>query len=115
MGVNASGKNAALNALAALITHVSLHTADPGGTGANEVTGGSYARKAVTWGAASGGVVAMSNDPVFDVPAATGITHIGLAGHITNSTFYGDGDITDETFGGAGTYTLTDLTITATG
>ena len=33
--------------------YVSLHTADPGLDGANEVTGGSYARKALTLAAAS--------------------------------------------------------------
>lgn len=35
--------------------NLSLHTADPGATGASEVVGGSYARKSPTWSAASGG------------------------------------------------------------
>lgn len=35
--------------------YISLHTADPGETGANEVTGGSYARQAASFSAASGG------------------------------------------------------------
>jgi hypothetical protein len=40
-------------------TMASMHTADPGATGANEVTnagGSTYARQACTWGAAAGGV-----------------------------------------------------------
>ncbi|ASR85913.1 hypothetical protein SEA_NIKLAS_29 [Mycobacterium Phage Niklas] len=32
---------------------ISLHSADPGTTGASEITGGSYARKTTTWGAAA--------------------------------------------------------------
>lgn len=58
--------------------YVSLHTADPGETGASEVTGGSYAREAVTFAAASGGTVASSADLTFaSMPAAT-ITHTAL-------------------------------------
>ncbi|QJD50430.1 hypothetical protein SEA_CHRIS_28 [Mycobacterium phage Chris] len=32
---------------------ISLHSADPGTTGANEITGGTYARKTTTWGTAA--------------------------------------------------------------
>jgi len=39
---------------------VSLHTADPGETGANEVTGGSYGRQQVAFGAASSGTLSNS-------------------------------------------------------
>ena len=58
--------------------HVSLHTADPSTTGANEVTGGSYARQAASFGAASGG--AGSNDAQVEftlMPSCT-ITYVGL-------------------------------------
>jgi hypothetical protein len=52
---------------------VSLHTADPGTTGASEATGGSpaYARKQTTWsGGASDGSVTGSQVE-FDAPAGT--------------------------------------------
>jgi len=54
-------------------THVSLHTAFPGTTGANEVTGGSpaYARKAITLNASSGGSRSLSAAVTLDVPACT--------------------------------------------
>lgn len=60
-----------LNALT--IDTASLHTAFPGLTGANEVSGGSpaYARKAVTFSAAAGGSRALSAAVTFDVPAST--------------------------------------------
>lgn len=99
-------RNAMLDALT--INYASLHTADPGTNGANEVTGGSYARKAVTMAAASNGVRAASNQPVFDVPAGTTVAYIGLW---NNSTFLGSADPVDETFSNAGTYTVTAITI----
>ncbi len=71
------------------ITHVSLHTADPSTTGANEVTGGSpaYARKAVTWPAAVTGTLT-SPELTFDVPAGT-YTHFGLWSAVTAGVFRG--------------------------
>lgn len=53
MSLVATAKNTMLNALT--ITQMSAHSAFPGGTGANEITGGAYARVAVTFGTASGG------------------------------------------------------------
>lgn len=60
-------------------TDASLHTAWPGTTGANEVTGGApvYARKAITINAASGGIRALNASVAFDVPATT-VRFIGL-------------------------------------
>lgn len=123
MPLNDNAKNFMLDALtdATVVDHVSLHTADPGSTGTSEVTGGSpaYARKPITWAAASGGAVAENTgtDPVFDVPAGT-VTHLGLWDDLSLTAavnFFGSADITDETYGGQGTYTLTGLTITITG
>ena len=74
-------KNALLDSAVAggLLTtpFLSLHTAFPPSTG-NEVTGGSpaYARKSVTWSAASAGSKAMSGTLVFDVPASTTVRAI---------------------------------------
>ena len=72
-------KEAAALAVTALGNTVSLHTADPGITGANEAAGGApaYSRKTTTWsgGGADGSV---AGTPVaFDVPAGT-YTHIGV-------------------------------------
>lgn len=113
MGLNNNGKNVALDAVAAVAVYASLHTADPGTTGTSEVSGGSpaYARKAITWNAASGGNLDNNANPVFDVPAGTTITHFGLWSASSGGTFYGSGDITDETFAGQGTYTLNDADI----
>lgn len=117
MGLNDNARNAMLNQLGTLITFASLHTADPGTTGTSEVSGGSpaYARKAIAWAAAAASSMAKTaTNPVFDVPGAVTITHVGFWSAVTAGTFYGWGDITDETFGGQGTYTLTAATISAT-
>jgi hypothetical protein len=61
--------------------YVSLHTADPGETGASEVTGGDYARKAITWAAASNpaGTKANSADIQWaTVTWAATVTHAAL-------------------------------------
>lgn len=102
------GKNSLLDGLAADAAYLSLHTGNPSTTGANEVTGGSpaYARKSVTWSAASGGALTSSNSQVFDVPAGTTIQYVGLWSAVSAGTFYGHVTITNETFAGQGTYTI---------
>jgi len=52
--------------------YISLHTADPGETGANEATGGSYARQQTAFGAAASGTLSNSGNIDFaSMPAAT--------------------------------------------
>lgn len=83
-------KEAAALAVTALGGYISLHTADPGTTGASEATGGSpaYARKLTTWtGGASDGSVPGSQ-VTFDAPAGT-YTHFGIWTAATGGTFIG--------------------------
>lgn len=65
---------------------ISLHTANPGSTGSNELSGGSpaYERRLGAWSPPSSGEVQAVAD--FDVPAAT-ITHIGLWSAATGGSF----------------------------
>lgn len=74
---NNSAKSDALGAVRTAQTHLSLHTAYPGDSGANETSGGSpaYARKAVTWGAVGG------TPPSFDVSAS--VTGFDVAAGVT--------------------------------
>lgn len=96
-------------------THAALFTADPGSTGSvtGEVTGGSpaYARKALTWGAASGGVVTAT--VTFDVPAGTTVTHAAVCGGLTGANLLDKNTVTSQNFATQGTYQLT-LTYTQT-
>jgi hypothetical protein len=99
-----SGKHIMLDALAAVIDEVSLHSASPSTTGANELSGGSYARKSASWAASASGEKALSSQIVFDVPAGATVAYVGFW---DGATFVGSAQVTSETFGGAGTYTLT--------
>lgn len=57
--------------LGAFTPYVSLHTADPGLTGANEVTGDAYAREAATFGAPADGATgrAIANSAAVTYPS----------------------------------------------
>lgn len=86
-----AGYNALLSGgLSNVAIFASLHTGDPGTTGVNEATGGSpaYARKSITYAAASGGTIASNAAITFDVPAGT-YYHVGLWSASTAGTFYG--------------------------
>lgn len=67
--------------------YLSLHTADPGETGANEVAGGSYARQTVTFDAAASGVTQNATLEEFTgMPTAT-ITDAGLWDAVSGGNF----------------------------
>lgn len=71
--------------------YLSLHTADPGLTGASEVAGGSYARQAITFGVAASKSITSSNTVDFTgMPAAT-VTHLGIWDASTAGNFYAGG------------------------
>lgn len=84
--------NAKIQALDAIgISHLGLHTAYPGNTGAGEVTGGSpaYARRAATFAAAAGSppVRALSAAVTgFDVPAGTLVKWIAAWSALTGGS-----------------------------
>jgi hypothetical protein len=116
-GLSTAAKNLMLDALGAAAVFASLHTADPGASGTSEVSGGSpaYARKAITWNAASGADLDNNANPVFDVPASTTVTHFGLWSLASGGTYYGSGLLSaSEVFSGQGTYTLSDADATLT-
>lgn len=77
--INATLRNTAFTSPTTV--YVGLYTTDPGeGNTGTEVSGGSYARTAVTFGAPSNGVSTNSGSVTF--PTATGtwgtVTHIGI-------------------------------------
>jgi hypothetical protein len=112
----AATRDGMLDVLDTLATHASLHIGDPSTTGANEVSGGSpaYARKAITWSAASGGSKTLTATVTFDVPSATTVTHAGTWSALAAGTFRGGAALSaSEVFGAQGTYTL-NLTATLT-
>ncbi len=102
-----SALNDAIDGLAANARWVSAHTDDPGSTGANEVTGGTYARQQTTYAAASSGDRAGSQVAI-PIPAGTWVPYWGLWSAVSGGDFKGgfllgataeDGEL----FGAAGT------------
>ena len=123
LGTTGGGNALRTNSGASIIsaaTYISLHTADPTTTGANEATGGSpaYARVAVTWGtptfSAGTETVLNSNTITFNVPAGT-YAYFGLWDALAGNYLMG-GTCTSQTFSGQGQYQIAigALSITAT-
>lgn len=82
--------------------YVSLHTADPGATGADEVAGGSYARVQAAFSAAASGAVSNSgNIDHTGMPAAT-VTHAGLWDASSGGNFLWGGPLGSSIAIGAG-------------
>lgn len=110
-----TARNVGVDAIAALGTRWAAHTGDPGGanSASNEVTGGSpaYARKAVAWNAASGGVATQNGDVALDIPAGTTVSWTSLW-NTAGTVRYLKKDVTDEAFGAQGTYTIKGTTST---
>lgn len=90
---SAAAENAALNGLDGTgstntIPYVSLHTADPGTTGASEnaATGG-YARQACTWNAASGGTKTNATALTFTTLGTVAVSYFGTWSASTAGTY----------------------------
>lgn len=75
MGTTVAAKNAAVDAVNALGDWISLHTGDPGTTGANEDT--TVPREQTTWGAAVSGE-SVGTQVAFDAQGGTHYTHYGV-------------------------------------
>lgn len=111
MALSLAGRNERLADLAVDYTSMSLHTADPGATGANELVGGApaYARQAVAWSAPDNGTVALSNIPVFNVAQGVTVSHVGFW---KGATFLQGFALTEpQPFVNAGTLTFDGFTI----
>mgnify|MGYP003413025152 FL=1 len=87
-----AAKNQSLDDLAATITHVSLHASYPGTGGAAELSGGSpaYARRTVSWSAASAGSISTSAAlTAFNVAGGSTVGFAGFWTALTGGTFLG--------------------------
>jgi len=74
--------------------YVSLHTAQPNDTGSNEVSGGSYARQAMTLNVASNKSTANSSNIDFTNMPATNVLWAGIWDASTGGSFLMSGSLT---------------------
>lgn len=107
---NLSTRNVLATAYGTDNPYGALFTADPGtsDSATGEVTGGSpaYARKALSWGAASASAIT-SAATVFDVPSGTTVTYFAVASATSGATIGDSVAVTSQAFASQGTYTVT--------
>lgn len=110
---DATAKNAMLDALAAVAVRVALHSGDPGGanSASNEISGGGYARGTVAWNAAGSGIITLNGNVDISIEAGDTVSWISYW-NSAGTVRYLKKDVTDEAFGGAGTYRLLGTTTT---
>ena len=122
MPYSTAGKNLMLDALRGVtpstpITHASLHSTIPSDVGSNELSGGSppYARKPITFNAASFGVIAKAaTAQVFEAPASTTVVAVGFWSALVAGTFLGWAPVNGGATDGVATVTAaSDLFISA--
>lgn len=112
MALNNPAMVVAANALRGAMTHMQLHSADPGASGTSNVT--SAARQAVTWSAATAdGDFGLSSTIAFTGVAASGAaTYVSLWSASTAGTWYGNFQLSgDQTANAAGEYNVTALNL----
>jgi len=103
------------DALAAEVTHLSLHSSTPNSSGSNEVTGGGYSRQSVTWNVDQDGDLTLASTVSFSGPSEGTVTHVGLWDASSSGNFYGAFALSGDTaFNSAGQYNVTQLTINST-
>lgn len=96
-------KNALATAYGNAATQAALYSTVPAGSAGTEISGGSYTRKSVVWGAPVQGVSTAT--VVFDVPA--GVTIRGMGVHNAGGTYLDGGALPEQPLATAATYTVT--------
>lgn len=93
-------KDPLAQAYADVAAKASLHTGDPGSTGAND---SGITHQSLTWPDPPDGGVIVSDSVNFSVPSSTELTHVGLW---DSSDQFLDSFVNNISFGDATTYTL---------
>jgi hypothetical protein len=100
-----AARNAAVAGVTGLGGYISMHTGDPGTTGANEVTGAPYARQLSTFDGPAGGSDT-GTEVAVPMPAGAGtttITHWGQWSAVSGGTFVTGDELPEpEVFSAAG-------------
>lgn len=100
-------RNALANAYATNAPWAALYSTAAGASAGTELAGGSpaYARKSVSWSAASASVV-NATIAAFDVPSGATVAGAGFHSAVTAGTYMDGGALTSQSFASQGTYTL---------
>lgn len=100
--------------LTTIATHLTLHNADPGLSGANLVV--TAARIPASWSVDSDGDLTLTATAAFTGAAANApVSYVGLWSAVAGGTFRGGFPLTgDTTCNAAGEYKVTQITVTGT-
>jgi len=93
--------------------YLSLHSADPGTTGASEFSGGTYARQAIVFGSASSGAIASNAAIAVPNAGSTAATHIGIWTASTAGTYYAGAALASSVTAASITFASGAITFTA--
>ena len=113
-GIAAAEANTALDAIRTDTPFIKLHVGDPGAAGASNAAV-ETTRKAVTFGAPSGG--AMTNTASFQwvgIAGSEDATHFSVWNDVSAGTFKGSGTITANAYTAGDTYTVATSACTMT-
>lgn len=99
-------RNALVDAYKAQAAYCALYSTAPGATAGTEITGGSYARKPVSWGATANSA-STATAIVFDVPAGATVAGFGFHTAVTAGTYLDGASLTSQSFSSSGQYSLT--------
>jgi len=115
MPLTTAGKIRALQglsgqAVSSTLSHVALFNGDPTGAG-TEVSGGTYARQAITFNTVNSSNLDSSNTPTFTIPAGTTINFLAVFDAATGGNLLAYKAITSETFATEGSVVVNDLDI----
>lgn len=86
MPATETGANLQLNALQDVIGFVSAHTAAPGNSGANEASGGVYARQAYAFPEPAASEIDETDDVDIPIPGGVTVTHVGYWDAVSGGT-----------------------------
>jgi len=93
--------------------YLSLHSADPGTTGATEFTGGGYVRQSIVFSTASGGVVTSNTAQAIPNAGSTAATYGGIWTASTAGTYLGGFALTGSVTAASITFASGAVTFTA--
>lgn len=110
MALTPAGEDLLIDGLTGQFTAASLHTADPGTTGNNEVSGNGYARQTPSYDPSSGGAADLAATLVFNGPADSAYSHLGLWVGATLADVQTTSG--DNVFNGAGVTNITSAPVT---
>jgi hypothetical protein len=96
VGLSSHGETTVLASILTTV-FVSLHTTDPGDTGAAEIAGNAYARTAATFTDTGANPTTASNSAIVSFPTATAgwgtIAYFGLWSAATSGNYQGSGQL----------------------